>query len=410
MSLDDSKREALAVLSAIALGNGEAAAAIPASLLPELRDNVEAARAEQVDRVASWLVSSPWELSKCRSLRGALATTAEILRRGHATQPVSAPAPAPAPPPTATLSRELTVDHESLAAERGLGLKLVRFAVLESLSSNERKRAQVRLGLEGDTLRVAVHLPCYERGEPAGDEALQRAHAAAARCAGPVRVTIGLEDVTAGNIVGRGGSGLRSLLHALNAKLRDEVDAVANDGCEEGAEGEVEGPRPLPMSSAKRRTLGPAGGRGAVLLQMPSRAEQLSNRTAAALRLTIFVARGGEALDDAARRAIGAAVGAVAQAHVRGVKARLCAGRAAAVARSRARAMAAAEGEAGDAESLTGRRLGRGLIGRGAPDLEGASLKESRNKKLWRDERRRGRRSGGVRRGAAATRRERRRE
>ena len=385
MSLDDSKLEARAVLNAIALGGGPAAAAIPASILPELKSS-EAAKADQVDRVASWLTASPWELRKCRSLKGALATTADVLRRGRAKPAVPEDLE---PPPPAVQTRELQVDHTSLAAEHGLGLKLVRFAVLDALTSDERAAAHVGLGLVGDTLRVAVHLPCYASGETAGVEALERAHAAAARCAEPMRVTVALEGVSVGNIVGRGGigvrdCGVRSLHHALNIKLRDAVNAACA-----GSDDRLT----LTMSRAKRCTLGSGDGRGAVFVRLPSRAEQANDPGAAAMRLTILVARGAATVDDATRRVIGVAVGAAAQEHVRNVKSRLSAGRAAAVARSDARALAAAVA----APPLSGRRVGRGLIGRGAIDLEGACVKEARDKKLWRDAtKRRGRRQGSA--------------
>ena len=391
MSLDDSKLEARAVLNAIALGGGPAAAAIPASILPELKSS-EAAKADQVDRVASWLTASPWELRKCRSLKGALATTADVLRRGRAKPAVPE---APEPPPPAVQTCELQVDRASLAAEHGLGLKLVRFAVLDALTSDERAAAHVGLGLVGDTLRVAVHLPCYASGETAGVEALERAHAAAARCAEPMRVTVALEGVSVGNIVGRGGigvrdCGVRSLHHALNIKLRDAVNAACA-----GSDDRLT----LTMSRAKRCTLGSGDGRGAVFVRLPSRAEQANDPGAAAMRLTILVARGAATVDDATRRVIGVAVGAAAQEHVRNVKSRLSAGRAAAVARSDARALAAAVA----APPLSGRRVGRGLIGRGAIDLEGACVKEARDKKLWRDAtKRRGRRQGSAGSGGGA--------
>ena len=51
-----------------------------------------------LERVAAWLLASPWELRKCRSVEAALLATAQVL--GHGSHPKPAPV-------VASVSREL---------------------------------------------------------------------------------------------------------------------------------------------------------------------------------------------------------------------------------------------------------------------------------------------------------------
>ena len=75
--------KAAAVLCDILRRGGEAADAIPAALAPKIRAEPaasEAADERQVQRIIAWLLASPWELRKCKSLAGALAATAGALQ------------------------------------------------------------------------------------------------------------------------------------------------------------------------------------------------------------------------------------------------------------------------------------------------------------------------------------------
>ena len=44
--------------------------------------DVAIANAATIERVAAWLLASPWELHKCRSFEAALLTTAQVLGHG----------------------------------------------------------------------------------------------------------------------------------------------------------------------------------------------------------------------------------------------------------------------------------------------------------------------------------------
>ena len=80
-----------ALLGVLARG-GAAAALVPDLVEDGLRASPDVATADPatIERVAAWLLASPWELRKCRSVEAALLTTAQVL--GHGSHPKPAPA------------------------------------------------------------------------------------------------------------------------------------------------------------------------------------------------------------------------------------------------------------------------------------------------------------------------------
>ena len=179
-----------------------------------------------VQRVSAWLLASPWELRKCRSLKAALAATAQVCGCGAAR-----PKPAePTAPPPAVVSRDLPAVRPLLCCEQGQGLRLVRLAALAALSAEERRWTTVRLRLDGHLLHVQVAVAAGGGGSDASDraavEAAARAAAdraldAAALAAAPLAVRAPLpQGLSAGQLIGRGG---RGGVHALQRTLESAV-------------------------------------------------------------------------------------------------------------------------------------------------------------------------------------------
>ena len=119
------------VLRGVLARGGAAAALIPDKVKDGLQatPDVATADAATIERVAAWLLASPWELRKCRSIEAALLTTAQVL--GHGSHPKPAPV-------VTSVSRELVVSRELLCRQQGDGLTLVRLAALGALDSDER--------------------------------------------------------------------------------------------------------------------------------------------------------------------------------------------------------------------------------------------------------------------------------
>eukprot|EP00908_Phaeocystis_cordata_P004468 Transcript_14849.p1 GENE.Transcript_14849~~Transcript_14849.p1 ORF type:complete len:475 (+),score=119.95 Transcript_14849:204-1427(+) len=213
-----------------------------------------------VQRVSAWLLASPWELRKCRSLKAALAATAQVCGCGAAR-----PKPAePTAPPPAVVSRDLPAVRPLLCCEQGQGLRLVRLAALAALSAEERRWTTVRLRLDGHLLHVQVAVAAGGGGSDASDraavEAAARAAAdraldAAALAAAPLAVRAPLpQGLSAGQLIGRGG---RGGVHALQRTLESAVKvAVAAQPTE------VTWPGVAPRRDTRRRGGGGGGGGG----------------------------------------------------------------------------------------------------------------------------------------------------
>ena len=283
---------------------GAAAAFVPGIVKDGLQatPDVATADAASIERVAAWLLASPWELRKCRSFEAALLATAQVL--GHGSHPKPAPE-------VASVSREL------LCRQQGDGLTLVRLAALGALDSDERKAAQVRLRLRGATLRVAVAVSAKggEVAAAAAAAAAQRAVDAAELAATPLAARVALPGcLSAGQLIGKGGSALaqlqREIEHELDLKVREAST--------------------LAPSAPTRRALGGGGsgsavsmrvGRGCVLVVALVRLTNLERRAEAEARLAALCTahvRAAAASKSAHLRAFAArAVAAAARACVK---------------------------------------------------------------------------------------------
>ena len=254
---------------------GAAAAFVPDIVKDGLQatPDVATADAATIERVAAWLLASPWELRKCRSFEAALLATAQVL--GHGSHPKPAPV-------VASVSRELVaVSRELLCRQQGDGLTLVRLAALGALDSDERKAAQVRLRLRGATLRVAVAVSAKggEVAAAAAAAAAQRAVDAAELAATPLAARVALPGcLSAGQLIGKGGSALAQLQREIEQELDLKVREAST----------------LAPSAPTRRALGGGGsgsavsmrvGRGCVLVVALVRLTNLERRAEAEARL-----------------------------------------------------------------------------------------------------------------------------
>ena len=281
------------VLRGVLARGGAAAALIPDKVKDGLQatPDVASADAATIERVAAWLLASPWELRKCRSIEAALLTTAQVL--GHGSHPKPAPE-------VASVSRELVaVSRELLCRQQGGGLTLVRLAALGALDSDERKAAQVRLRLSGATLRVAVAVSAKggEVAAAAAAAAAQRAVDAAELAATPLTARVALPGcLSAGQLIGKGGSALAQLQREIEQELDLRVWAEST----------------LSPSARTRRALGGGSavsmrvGRGCIDVVALVRLTDLERRAEAEARLA--------ALCTAHVRAAAAAVAARAKA------------------------------------------------------------------------------------------------
>ena len=251
---------------------GAAAAFVPGIVKDGLQatPDVATADAASIERVAAWLLASPWELRKCRSFEAALLATAQVL--GHGSHPKPAPV-------VASVSRELVaVSRELLCRQQGDGLTLVRLAALGALDSDERKAAQVRLRLRGATLRVAVAVSAKggEVAAAAAAAAAQRAVDAAELAATPLAARVALPGcLSAGQLIGKGGSALAQLQREIEQELDLKVREAST----------------LAPSAPTRRALGGGSavsmrvGRGCVLVVALVRLTNLERRAEAEARL-----------------------------------------------------------------------------------------------------------------------------
>ena len=206
---------ARAVLLGVHARGGAAAALLPDLVKDGLRASPDVATADPatIERVAAWLLASPWELRKCRSVEAALLTTAQVLGHGSHRKPA---------PVVASVSRELVAVRTLLCRQQGDGLTLVRLAALGALDSDERKAAQVRLRLRGATLRVAVAVSAKggEVAAAAAAAAAQRAVDAAELVATPLTARVALPScLSAGQLIGKGGSALAQLQREIEQEL-----------------------------------------------------------------------------------------------------------------------------------------------------------------------------------------------
>ena len=286
---------ARAVLLGVHARGGAAAALLPDLVKDGLRASPDVATADPatIERVAAWLLASPWELRKCRSVEAALLTTAQVL--GHGSHPKPAPV-------VASVSRELVAVRTLLCRQQGDGLTLVRLAALGALDSDERKAAQVRLRLRGATLRVAVAVSAKggEVAAAAAAAAAQRAVDAAELAATPLAARVALPGcLSAGQLIGKGGSALAQLQREIEQELDLRVREAST----------------LAPSARTRRALGGGGsgsavsmavGRGCVAVVALVRLTNLERRAEAEARLA--------ALCTAHVRAAAAAVAARAKA------------------------------------------------------------------------------------------------
>ena len=274
LGMDAASCSASALRGVLARG-GAAAALIPDKVKDGLQatPDVASADAATIERVAAWLLASPWELRKCRSIEAALLTTAQVL--GHGSHPKPAPV-------VASVSRELVaVSRELLCRQQGDGLTLVRLAALGALDSDERKTAKVRLRLSGATLRVAVAVSAKggEVAAAAAAAAAQRAVDAAELAATPLAARVALPGcLGAGQLIGKGGSALAQLQRKIEQELDLEVSAEST----------------LAPSARTRRALGGGGsgsavsmavGRGCVAVVALVRLTNLERRAEAEARL-----------------------------------------------------------------------------------------------------------------------------
>ena len=294
LGMDAASCSASALRGVLAHG-GAAAALIPDKVKDGLQatPDVASADAATIERVAAWLLASPWELRKCRSVEAALLTTAQVLGHGSHRKPA---------PVVASVSRELVAVRTLLCRQQGDGLTLVRLAALGALDSDERKAAKVRLRLSGATLRVAVAVSAKggEVAAAAAAAAAQRAVDAAELAATPLAARVALPGcLSAGQLIGKGGSALAQLQRKIEQELDLEVSAEST----------------LAPSARTRRALGGGGsgsavsmrvGRGCVLVVALVRLTNLERRAEAEARLA--------ALCTAHVRAAAAAVAARAKA------------------------------------------------------------------------------------------------
>ena len=282
---------ARAVLLGVHARGGAAAALLPDLVKDGLRASPDVATADPatIERVAAWLLASPWELRKCRSFEAALLATAQVL--GHGSHPKPAPV-------VASVSRELVAVRDLLCRQQGDGLTLVRLAALGALDSDERKAAQVRLRLSGATLRVAVAVSA-KGGEvaAAAAAAAQRAVDAAELAATPLTARVALPGcLRAGQLIGKGGSALAQLQREIEQELDLRVREAST----------------LSPSARTRRALGGGSavsmrvGRGCIDVVALVRLTNLERRAEAEARLA--------ALCTAHVRAAAAAVAARAKA------------------------------------------------------------------------------------------------
>ena len=243
-----------------------------------------------IERVAAWLLASPWELRKCRSVEAALLATAQVLGHGSHRKPA---------PVVASVSRELVAVRTLLCRQQGDGLTLVRLAALGALDSDERKTAKVRLRLSGATLRVAVAVSAKggEVAAAAAAAAAQRAVDAAELAATPLTARVALPGcLSAGQLIGKGGSALAQLQREIEQELDLRVWAEST----------------LSPSARTRRALGGGSavsmrvGRGCIDVVALVRLTDLERRAEAEARLA--------ALCTAHVRAAAAAVAARAKA------------------------------------------------------------------------------------------------
>ena len=215
--------DAVCVLLGVIARGGAAAALVPDLVKDGLRASPDVATADAatIERVAAWLLASPWELRKCRSVEAALLTTAQVLGHGSLH---------PKPAVVASVSRELVAVRTLLCRQQGDGLTLVRLAALGALDSDERKAAQVRLRLSGATLRVAVAVSANggEVAAAAAAAAAQRAVDAAELAATPLAVRVTLPGrLSAGQLIGKGGSALAQLQREIEQELDLGVRAAS---------------------------------------------------------------------------------------------------------------------------------------------------------------------------------------
>ena len=214
--------DAVCVLLGVIARGGAAAALVPDLVKDGLRasPDVPPSDAATIERMAAWLLASPWELRKCRSVEAALLTTAQVL--GHGSHPK--------PAVVASVSRELVAVRTLLCRQQGDGLTLVRLAALGALNSDERKAAQVRLRLSGATLRVAVAVSANggEVAAAAAAAAAQRAVDAAELAATPLAARVTLPGrLSAGQLIGKGGSALAQLQREIEQELDLGVRAAS---------------------------------------------------------------------------------------------------------------------------------------------------------------------------------------
>ena len=129
--------------------------------------------------------------------------------------------------------RKLAAARPLLCREQGLGLRLVRLAALDVLSTDERRRATMRVRLDGPRLHVtATVADGAGEGEGAGTGAAapaamaRRALDAAALAAVPLSVRVPLPPaLSASQLIGRRGQGvLPQLQHALEQAIHDKTD------------------------------------------------------------------------------------------------------------------------------------------------------------------------------------------
>ena len=266
---------ARAVLLGVHARGGAAAALLPDLVKDGLRASPDVATADPatIERVAAWLLASPWELRKCRSVEAALLTTAQVLGHGSHRKPA---------PVVASVSRELVAVRTLLCRQQGDGLTLVRLAALGALDSDERKVAQVRLRLRGATLRVAVAVSAKggEVAAAAAAAAAQRAVDAAELAATPLAARVALPGcLSAGQLIGKGGSALAQLQRKIEQELDLKVSAEST----------------LAPSARTRRALSGGGsgsavsmavGRGCVAVVALVRLTNLERRAEAQARLT----------------------------------------------------------------------------------------------------------------------------
>lgn len=213
-------------LAGVLARGGDAAGLVPTWLVDHLADaSADGAHASaegpvdavNIDRVSRWLIASPWELRKCRSVHSALRTVASVVAKGQLIREV----PPPTPPQVASGVRELTnVPRALLCVHRGSGLKLVRLGAVEALAPEEQREAQIRLRLDGTRLRVSVRLSGFP------EEAVERALDAAAQIATPLQFAVPFGSrLSAGQVVGRGGRMLQQLQASLTSLLHGGVPA-----------------------------------------------------------------------------------------------------------------------------------------------------------------------------------------